>query len=268
MQNYICVTCGVQYAASETPPAHCAICEDERQYLGYNGQQWTTPEQMRAERHNEIRDLEPGLTGIGTQPAFAIGQRALLVQTPHGNLLWECISLLDDATIAAVRARGGVRAIAISHPHMYAAMVDWSRAFDAPIFLHADDRQHVMRPDDAIQFWQGETHALWEGLTLVRCGGHFAGSQVLHWAAGADGRGALLTGDTIMVAQDRRFVSFMYSYPNMIPLAARAVRGIVAAVTPFAFDRIYGAWWERVLDHDAKAAVERSAERYITAIEG
>jgi hypothetical protein len=268
MKNYICATCGVQYTASSEAPPHCPICEDERQYIGYDGQQWTTLDQLRAERQNEIRELEPGLSGIGTQPSFAIGQRALLVQTPHGNLLWECISLLDQQTIAAIRARGGVRAIAISHPHMYAAMVEWSRAFDAPIYLHADDHPYVMRPDDAIHFWQGETYELWEGLTLVRCGGHFAGSQVLHWAAGAEGQGALLTGDTIMVAQDRRFVSFMYSYPNMIPLPARAVRGIAAAVAPFAFDRIYGAWWERVLDHDAKAAVERSVERYIAAIEG
>ncbi len=58
----------------------------------------------------------------------------------------------------------------------------------------------------------------------------------------------------------------MYSYPNMIPLNVRAVNYIVEAVEPFAFDRIYGGWWDAIVDHDAKAAVKRSAKRYIKAI--
>jgi hypothetical protein len=124
----------------------------------------------------------------------------------------------------------------------------------------------VMRPDAAITHWNGEQLALWQGLTLIRCGGHFAGGMVLHWSAGAEGRGALLTGDIINVVQDRRFVSFMRSYPNLIPLPASAIRRVVAAVEPFAFDRIYGAWWETIVATDAKRAVQRSAERYIRAI--
>lgn len=268
MTNFMCATCGTQFAASDAPPAACPICDDERQYVGYAGQQWTTLEQLRAERRSELRELEPGLTGIGCEPAFAIGQRALLVQTPEGNLLWDCVSLIDEAAVAAVRALGGVRAIAISHPHYYSSMVEWARAFSAPIYLHADDRAHIMRPDESIQLWEGETRELFGGLRLLRLGGHFAGGQVAHWPAGAAGRGALLTGDIIQVAQDRRFVSFMYSYPNLIPLPAREVRRIADAVAPYAFDRIYGAWWDRVVDHDAHAAVARSAARYIAAIEG
>lgn len=268
MDNFICITCGTQFAGGAAEPERCPICEDERQYVGYDGQRWTTLERLRADHHNVIKPVEPGLTGIGTHPAFAIGQRALLVQAPSGNVLWDCVSLLDDPTLAAVRALGGIAAIAISHPHFYAAMVEWSRAFAAPIYLHAAEREWVMRPDPAIRFWEGETHTLGEGLTLIRCGGHFAGGQVLHWAAGAAGRGALLTGDIIQVVSDRRWVSFMYSYPNLIPLPAAAVRRIVAAVEPFAFERIYGAWWDRAIEADAKAAVARSAERYIAAIGG
>jgi hypothetical protein len=267
MPNYMCATCGTQFAESAAPPPRCPICEDERQYVGYAGQRWTTLAELQEGYHNMIRTVEPNLTGIGTQPSFAIGQRALLVQTPPGNLLWDCISLIDEPTVAAVRALGGVRAIAISHPHYYSSLVEWSRAFDAPIYLHAADRAHVMRPDGAIRFWEGETLELWEGLELIRCGGHFAGGTVAHWAAGAEGRGALLSGDIIQVVQDRRYVSFMYSYPNLIPLPAREVRRIVAAVAPYPFERIYGAWWDRVVAQDAKAAVERSAQRYIAAIE-
>lgn len=266
--HFICRTCGTQFASSDEPPAGCPICQDERQYVGYGGQQWTTLDELRSEHTNRIEEVEPGLTGIGTVPVFAIGQRALLVQTPAGNLLWDCITLLDEATVAAVYALGGVRAIAISHPHYYTTMIAWAQTFGATVYLHADDQAHVMRPDPAITFWEGETLPLFGGLTLIRCGGHFAGAQVLHWPEGAGGRGAMLAGDIIMVAQDRRYVSFMYSYPNLIPLPARAVRRIVAAVEPFAYDRIYGAWWERVVATDARAAVARSAARYIAAIEG
>jgi len=268
MTEFICRTCGTQYPASAEPPAACPICQDERQYIGYGGQQWLTMDELRRDYTNRVEEIEPGLTGIGTTPGFSIGQRALLLRTPEGNLLWDCITLLDEATVEAVRALGGIRAIAISHPHYYSTMVAWAHTFGATIHLHQDDREHVVRPDPAIHFWEGETLGLFGGLTLIRCGGHFAGGQVLHWPAGAEGRGALLTGDIIMVAQDRRYVSFMYSYPNLIPLPTRAVRRIVAAVEPYAYDRIYGAWWERIVDRDAKRAVARSAERYIAAIEG
>jgi glyoxylase-like metal-dependent hydrolase (beta-lactamase superfamily II) len=266
MTNYICATCGVQFAHAAAPPDRCPICEDERQYIGWAGQRWTTLAELRSEYHNVIKPVEPGLTGIGTHPSFAIGQRALLVQTPDGNVLWDCISLLDEPTVAAVKALGGIAAIAISHPHYYSSLVEWSQAFDAPVYLHAGDRQWVMRPDPAIQFWEGETMALPGGLTLIHCGGHFAGSAVLHWPAGAEGKGALLTGDTIQVVSDRRYVSFMYSYPNLVPLPASAVRRIVAAVEPYAYDRIYGAWWDRVVANHAKAGAAHSAGRYIAML--
>src|SRR5919106_1306041 len=158
----ICVTCGTQYREGEGPPSECFICQDERQYVGWNGQQWTTLEELRRHRRNEIREEEPGLVGIGTKPHFAIGQRALLVRSSAGNVLWDCTSLIDDATVSAVRELGGVAAIAISHPHFYSSMVEWSHAFDAPLLLHAADRQRVARPDPAIVFWDTETRPLHE----------------------------------------------------------------------------------------------------------
>jgi hypothetical protein len=265
-KHFVCITCGTQFPLSQQTPSSCPICLDERQYVGFNGQEWTTLADLQQTHTNEIRPLEPGLTGIGTQPAFAIAQRALLVQAPGGNVLWDCISLIDETTIEAVRLLGGISAIAISHPHYYSSMIEWSRAFNAPVYLHADDRQWVMRPDPAIAYWPDETHPLWDGLTLIRCGGHFTGGTVLHWPAGAGGEGALLSGDILTVVPDRRYVSFMYSYPNLIPLPASTVRRVVAAVEPYPFDRIYGAWWERVIMRDGKTAVHRSAERYIRAL--
>jgi hypothetical protein len=266
MTSFICATCGTQFAPTETPPECCPICEDERQYVGWKGQRWTTLAELSRDHHNAIREEEPGLTGIGTNPDFAIGQRALLLQAPGGNVLWDCISLIDGPTAAGVRALGGISAIAISHPHYYSSMVEWAHALDATIYLHAADREWVMRPDPSIAFWEGETQRLGDGLTLIRCGGHFAGGTVLHWAQGMEGRGALLSGDILQVVQDRRWVSFMYSYPNLIPLPATTVRRIADAVGPYPFDRIYGAWWGRVVATDGQAVVERSAARYVAAL--
>lgn len=269
MNNYICVTCGAQFAETSAPPDSCPICEDDRQYIGWGGQKWTTLEELRAGHKNVIEEDEPGLVGITSEPQIAIGQRARLIVSPGGNILCECISLIDEATVEAVRKLGGISAIAISHPHFYSSMVEWSKAFgDAPIYLHEDNREWVMRPDPNIVFWSGEQKEIGEGLTIVRCGGHFPGSSVLHWAKGAGSKGVLLTGDTIYVVQDREWVSFMYSYPNLIPLNASAVKRIAAAVEPFEYDRIYSSWKERVVAQGAKEAVKRSAERYLRAIEG
>lgn len=269
----ICVTCGTQFAAREAPPDSCPICEDERQFVGWAGQQWTTLAALCAQHRLALKDEGDGLLGIGTEPRFAIGQRALLVpaNVPGArgrNVLWDCISLIDDAAVRVIEAAGGLAAIAISHPHYYSSMVEWSQAFGGvPIYLHADERQWVMRPDPAIVFWEGETLELDEGLTLIRLGGHFASAQVLHWAAGAEGRGVLLAGDILQVVQDRRFVSFMYSYPNYIPLPAATVRRMVAKLEPYPFERVYGAWFGAVVEADGKAAVRRSAERYLRALE-
>jgi len=268
MKNYICKTCGTQYPESDSPPTHCLICEDDRQYVGMNGQQWTTLDELCNRHRNKLKVEEPNLIGIGADPSFAIGQRALLIQSPKGNILWDCLAVIDEEMVKDVKELGGVSAIAISHPHFFSTMVEWSRAFDdAPIHLHADNREWVMRPDPAIRYWERETLQLQEGISLIRCGGHFPGSTALHWAAGAQGRGVLLTGDTINVAMDRRYVSFMYSFPNLVPLPAAAVRKIVQTVEPFPYDRIYGGWFDKVVFTGAKESITRSAERYIHAIE-
>jgi len=266
MANFICTTCGTQFAASDQPPATCKICMDERQYVGWQGQRWTTLEDLRQTHRTRVRLEELGLGGIGMEPSFAIGQRALLVTHPEGNVLWDCIPRIDDDLVEMIRDIGGISSIAISHPHYYSSMVEWAQIFDCPIYLHAADRGWVMRPDAAIEFWDGEMKQIGHGLTLIRCGGHFDGGTVLHWSEGADGKGAILSGDILQVVPDRRWVSFMYSYPNLIPLPASTVRRVVAAVEPFEFDRIYGAWWNKVVARDAKAAVRRSADRYINAI--
>ncbi len=267
MIGAICVTCGTQFTPSPQPPSECPICADPRQFVGFDGQKWTTLEELRQEHKNTILEEEPGLYSIHTKPDFAIGERAFLLQTPAGNLLWDCIALLDPPTIETLTDLGGVAAIAISHPHYYTTMVEWSLAFgNAPIYLHAADSQWVMRPHANIQFWPDSTKKVLRDLTLIHTPGHFDGFQVLHWPGGADGRGVLLSGDQPQVCMDRSWVSFMYSYPNYTPLGRAEVEQIVGLLRPFRFDRIYGAFPKRTVTEDARKALERSAERYIQAI--
>jgi len=249
----LCSTCGTVY---DGEPNRCPICEDDRQFVPADGQKWIAHDEFLRAHQADIRD-EEGLVGIGTRPSFAIGQRALVVD----GVLWDCIPYLDDEIAEGV---GPLRGIAISHPHYYSGLVDWARRFDCPVWLHEDDREWIQRRDDRIELWGGETKELGAGLALIRIGGHLAGGTVLHWA---DGR-ALLSGDIVQVLPGGRWVSFMYSYPMLIPLPASEVSRIAAALEPWDYDRIIGAWWGRVVREDAKGVVRRSAERYVRAVTG
>jgi len=266
MPFWTCEQCGAQFPDSGTPPASCPVCDDERQFVNWNGQAWLAREEL-AKRHRLIWRDDLGLLGIGVEPGIAIGQRALLIREDDGCVLWDCVPLATPEAVAHVGSLGGLKAIAISHPHFYGAVADWSEAFGgAPVYLHGDDRQWITRPYPSIVPWSGDTHRLSDDILLVRTGGHFAGGTVLHWRKGAEGRGALLTGDIATVAMDRRSVSFMYSYPNYIPLNAGSVRTIARAIAPLAFDRVYGGWWGRNIGADAKAAFDESVRRYLAAI--
>jgi hypothetical protein len=269
MTAWICETCGVQHADTARPPEVCAICADERQYVPAGGQRWTSlAELARRGYATELRELEPDLVGLGVAPQLGIGQRALVVRGPAGCLLWDPPGYLDQAAVERVAALGGLAAVAASHPHFYGVLVEWSAAFGgAPILVPEADLAWVARPDAAVTTWSGRREVL-PGVNLVQCGGHFPGSAVVHWSQGAAGRGTLLVGDTISVTADRRWVSFMRSYPNWIPLPATEVGRIVAVLAPWRFDRVYGGWWDRVIETGGQAAVARSAERYARWLDG
>jgi len=193
---------------------------------------------------------------------------ALLVSTEEGNLLWDCIALLDAATVDIVKALGGVKAIAISHPHYYSTMIEWSRTFDAPIYIHIKDREWVeqVRPDAVaahFRFWEGDQQALFGGVSLWHLGGHFAGAQIAHWKHGANGKGALFVGDIIQINPGCQTVGVMRSYPCLIPLSAGVVQRIqakLACVPPY--ETAYGAWWYAVMK-GARGKIEYSLDRYL-----
>lgn len=268
MTVHLCAACGTAYPDAPAPPAACPICEDERQYVPKAGQAWTTRAALAAAHRNAWRVHEPGLLSLQPVPAFAINQRAFLVSTRGGLLLWDCVALLDPATEAIVRALGGLAGIAISHPHYYTVMQDWAATFGCPVHLHAADREWIMRPDPAIRLWEGDSLDLLPGLSLLRLGGHFAGGTVAHWTGSADGKGVLLAGDIIQVTPAARRVSFQWSYPNMMPLSAATVRRIAGRLEAVAFERIYGAFTGQEVESGARAVVARSAARYVALVEG
>lgn len=267
MPAWICVTCAVQQADTEVLPQQCPICQDERQYVGWQGQQWTTAQELATEYQTDLREEERDLFGVGMKPAFGIGQRALLVRTERGNVLWDSTALIDDDAKQRIFDLGGIDAIAMSHPHFYGAHVDIADDFNARVLIPKADQQWIQRPSPRIDFFDNDVEPV-PGLTLARIGGHFDGAAVLHWTGGSDGRGALLTGDTITVVQDRSWVSFMWSYPNLIPLDEGTVLNIAARVERFRFDRVYGGWWGRVVVDDGAAAIRRSADRYVARMQG
>ncbi len=244
----------------------CVICTDPRQYVGWGGQQWATLPELVAEGHrSEVREEEPGLLGLGVTPSIGIGQRSLLVTGSDGNVLWDVPGFIDEAAMQSVDDLGGLVAISASHPHFYGVIVEWAEAFDVPIVLPEADRRWLVRESRRTE-WYRHRYPIGPDITLIRTGGHFPGSAVLHWTGAADGQGVLLSGDSITVVQDRGWVSFMWSYPNLIPLDATELDRIESAIEPFDFDRIYGGWWGRVVSHDGRGVVRRSIERYRTAI--
>ncbi len=268
MPLWACRTCGVEQGRLSDPPSTCAICSDERQYLPPGGQVWTTLEELAdGDRQLVVEPFEDGLWGLRVEPKVGIGQTALLVRTPAGNLLWDVPGFVDDGAVEQVRALGGIAAIVASHPHMYGLQLEWSAAFDdAPVWISAKDADWLARTGPAVRTWS-EPFDVLPGVALSQPGGHFPGSAVAHWSGASDGQGVLLSGDTVATVPAEGWVSFLRSYPNQIPLSAAVVARIAGTVSARPFDRLYDNF-AGVVRHDADQAVRRSAERYLAWVRG
>jgi glyoxylase-like metal-dependent hydrolase (beta-lactamase superfamily II) len=263
MACHICTSCGTQFADSPPPPPCCPICEDDRQYDASRIQHWTTLAELSRDHRLRIED-DNGVLGVGIAPGFAISQRALWLPTDAGNILWDCVSLVTAEAVAALEAHGGVDMIAISHPHFYSSMVEWSEALGGvPILLHEADRGWVQRASPRIRFWSGDTLQLSGAVTLLRTGGHFPGSTALHWKDGPRAGGALFAGDSPHVVADRRRVAFMYSVPNYVPAPSRDVRHMHRLLAGHDFTDVYGFTWGRNLIGNGRAILDASFDRHL-----
>ncbi|SDQ34547.1 hypothetical protein [Quadrisphaera sp. DSM 44207] len=265
---WICRTCANQHPVTREPPAACRICTDDRQYVPDTGQEWTSLAELAAEGHRTSwSEVEPGILQLTVTPSLGIGHRGLLVTTPRGGVLWDPPGYLDEEAVALVRDTGGLLGVARSHPHLCGVVVEWSTRFPrpdgrgAPLWVPRRDAAWVLRPDDAVTWWDDVLQVA-PGVALVRCGGHFAGSAVLHVAGAAGGRGALLVGDTLMVLPGDRRVSFMRSYPMLLPMPERHLDRLLAALDGLAYDRLHGGWPGVGVPDGAQRAVADSAALY------
>lgn len=262
MHPWICATCCAEFPPAEEPPHRCPICEDPRQYVPAEGQIWTNELELAQNHRTEMHEEEPGLIGIGVEPKAGIGQRALLIPHKNGGVMFDGIPLLDEASVFEIQKLGGVSAMVMSHPHLYGAMVTNSiKLGNVPIYLPEADREWVMYPHDNVRFFDGDELDLGNNVSLHVTGGHFDGSAFVHWPEGVDGKGALLVGDTMLVAEDREHVSFMWSAPNRVQLGPKAIKRIVSMSETLPYDRIYAGWWASRIISDAKQKVAASARR-------
>jgi hypothetical protein len=257
----ICTACGTQYAQPEKTNAVCPICNDDRQYVPEQGQTWTSLAALQSTHSLITRQLHNQLYEIKMVPSFAIGQRALLVITPEGNILWDCVALLTEPVITWINTLGGLKAIAFSHPHYYTTMNDWANIFNCPIYIHEADAPWLFNKGSQVQLWRGAGKTLWGGMRIINVGGHFPGSCILHVPFLSAG-GTLLCGDTFYIAPDKRHMAVMYSYPNRIPLPLQEIQRIKNVMATIPFDTMYGFYDYQNLEGHAKTIMDNSLNRY------
>ncbi|KAK4937276.1 hypothetical protein LTR10_022033 [Elasticomyces elasticus] len=272
MDLMICGMCGAQHSTRAIKS--CVICDDPRQYVPPDGQTWTTLRELQ--RSGKFRNVfkhdmyDSGLISIYTQPQVAIGQRAILCCTEKGNILWDCITYIDEETIKTIQDLGGIEAIVISHPHYYSTSLHWAEAFGCKVYLSVEDKDWIMRTGPAHVLWEGKEKEFLDGqFKAVKVGGHFPGSSVLLWKE----RKKLLIADSITVIPsgvyhvdrpaDTASFTFMWSYPNMIPLPPEEVYGIWKSVAGLEFEDTHGAFWSRDTRGQSKKRVLDSAKIFI-----
>jgi hypothetical protein len=267
VERFICTQCGTQFSESTTPPPGCPLCDVDGRQPSVEWAAWTTLCELRSRHHNLVQPIESNLLTIRSTPSLRPGRQALLLRSPGGNVLWDSLTLLDDVTIRQIRGLGGIVAIAVSHPRHVGSAVEWSKAFGGvPVFLHQDDLPRLMRRDPVVTFWRGERRQLHDGITLAHTGDYLDGGTLLHWPRGAAGKGVLLTGDVVQVAQDQHHVSFLSSSFDLTPRSASAANKILEAIEPFRYDRLYDSWSDHGITRNAREIVTRSFGRYIAAV--
>ncbi|MES1160649.1 MAG: MBL fold metallo-hydrolase [Bacteroidota bacterium] len=257
----ICATCGTHYPPGASFDV-CPICDDPRQYLPEGGQIWTTPAALWDSHSVKSHQLHDHIFELEIAPAFAIGQRAFLLLSKQGNILWDCIPLLDDPIKAFIRAHGGLRAIAFSHPHYYSNMNDWADAFDCPVYIHRSDEPWIFNRGPHIELWEGDEKQLWDGMRLINLGGHFPGSSILHVPFLSPG-GTVFCGDTMVISPSKKHIAVQYSYPNRMPLPRKEVERISARLETISFDTLYSFYKHLTITNNVREILKRSMERYL-----
>lgn len=256
----ICSTCGTYYPADGVPEL-CPVCMDDRQYIPPTGQSWTKEAMLHLKHSIKINKIQDRLYEMEVNPIFAIGQRALLVLSPEGNVLWDCIPMLDETTIEFIKSKGGLKAIAFSHPHYYSNMNDWAEIFNCPVYIHENDAENIQVSGEHIKLWSGDEMKLWDGIKIMLIGGHFEGSSILH-VPFLSKEGTILCGDTLFLSPSNKHFSIMRSYPNRIPLPLSEMKRLKERFDNIPFDSFFGYISTQNLNENVKQVFTESMERY------
>jgi glyoxylase-like metal-dependent hydrolase (beta-lactamase superfamily II) len=260
-QKIICTACGTQYPQVFTTGAICPICLDDRQAVPETGQSWTSLSNLQDNYSVIVKQLKENLYELKMAPSFAIGQRALLIITPGGNILWDCIALINEPTIEFIKSKGGLKAIAFSHPHYYTTMNEWAEIFNCPIYIHEKDEHWIFNKGEQVSLWSGEEKELLDGIRLINIGGHFPGSSILQ-VPFLSKEGTILCGDTFYISPSKKHAAVMHSYPNRIPLPVAEVQRIKKQMQNIKFDTLYGFYDYQNICGNAKQLIEHSLDRY------
>lgn len=233
------------------------------------GQTWTSLKQLVKDHKNEWHQLvgTNNCWSIRSEPQVAIGQRCILITTPAGNVLWDCITLLDAETTSKIKEVGGLKAIVISHPHYYSSHMHWADTFECPVFIAAEDEEWCVAEDRSHRrkLLQHESHEISDNVTALKLGGHFPGSLVLHYLPDPTqpAQSALLfIADTIVTVPSALYhvdrlpgttsYSFDWSIPNRIPLPPPEIFKMWQVLKKWKFGGTFGAflgmdiWDERI----------------------
>lgn len=257
----ICKTCGTRYAEEKFNPEECPVCLDDRQYVNPAGQRWVSYEELQKKYSIKFSRIREDIYELSVMPSFGIGQKAHLILSEEGNILWDCLPFLDEPASAFIKSLGGLKAIAISHPHYYGIMHEWAREFDCPVYLHENDREWVMDKEKHLNFWKGEGLKLSRELKILCVGGHFPGSTVLHFTP-ENQHPALFIGDSFYLSLSKKHLSAMYSYPNNIPLKKKELFRTFGKIEPLDFDALFGAFAWQNLYEGGREVFRHSLERY------
>lgn len=258
----ICCTCGTMHPNYDRSNV-CSICNDDRQYVPEDGQKWTTTQQLKRKHSIKLNKIKESLYEFEVNPSFAIGQRALFVISPNGNVLWDCIPLLDEMTVEFINSKGGLKAIAFSHPHFYSNMNEWAEVFNCPIYIHKNDAEFIVDKGPKIQLWDGDEIKLWDGIRIILIGGHFPGSSILHVPFLSES-GTIICGDTLFLSPSKKHFSMHWSSPNRIPLPVSEMKRLKKRFDVIPFDTFYGYIKSQNLDVDVKKIFEISMQRYFS----
>lgn len=270
----ICITCGTQFSGNVSTPEICPICIDDRQHVPPCGQKWISRDDLKKNYQVSLQSM-PGLSGGQSAPAtsvyrlkvdphFALNNRAILIKSKSGNILWDCIPVLDEAAIDSIKSMGGLKAIAISHPHYYSNMNDWAAAFDCPIYVHHLDAEWVMDKGPHINYWQGDELSFFDGIRMIHTGGHFRGSCVLQ-VPDLSASGTIFCGDSLYIARSKKHTAVMYSYPNQIILPRADFAAFEKRMSAIQFDSLIGAFDHQELSGNARTIYESSMQGYKAA---